>query len=215
MDLTQTARLLDVPEQSVLRWARKGALPCRNVHGQPHFRRHDIESWARRMGMKIRGGGNAQAAEPNALASSIRRGGLVTDLPGSSPAEVLEHLAARIQPIPGLAAETLTDLLLAREQLASTAVGEGLAMPHPRQPLVQQLEEPVVVVARLREPVDWKALDQRPVHLLLLVLSATLKGHLDMLRRIGMALKAPELRRALETETDLETMCRVIEEYPE
>ena len=217
MSLAETARLLDVPEQSVLRWARKGALPCRTVQGEALFAKPDVIAWAKRMGMRLRDDKRAAAPkpEPNALARSIARGGLVEDLQGTTPVEVLRDLVSRAQLPAGLSGQGLLDHLLAREQLASTAVGDGFALPHPRQPLGPRLGEPIVVVGRLAQPIDWAALDDKPVHTAILVLSSSLQGHLDLLKRIAMTLKVDELHEAIAHEHDLGKLCERIEAHPE
>ena len=62
--------------------------------------------------------------------------------------------------------EEVRNVLLAREQLASTAIGNGIAIPHPRSPIVVGVTQPLLTVAFLRQPIDFAALDGRPLHTL-------------------------------------------------
>jgi len=219
MFFTQTAQLLDVPEQAVLRWAREGELPSKTHAGEVQFRRGDIEAWAGRMGMRLRESSTDGRPAPNALANAIREGGLFVVHGPDSAEGVLTSIIEQCidgqcgEPLPVSAAD-LVQSLLARERLASTAVGEGIAIPHPRQPIVD-LPAPRVLVAHVAPPVDWNSLDKVPVQLVIVVLSCSLKGHLDMLARVAHALRAPTLRAALLSEPDLDNLCTAIEDWPE
>lgn len=81
--------------------------------------------------------------------------------------------------------EALLDALLAREELASTAIGNGIAIPHVRQFGSESLQHDIVVVAYLFSPVDWKAPDGLLVHTLFLVLAADETRHLQILAEIA------------------------------
>jgi PTS system nitrogen regulatory IIA component len=82
----------------------------------------------------------------------------------------------------------LLQLLIGRETLAPTAFGGGIAMPHPRDPLVVRVEAPHVLLCFLKEPVDFRAMDGRPVRVLLTVLSPSIRIHLQLLAQIAFAL---------------------------
>jgi PTS system nitrogen regulatory IIA component len=135
-------------------------------------------------------------------------------LPGCDRIEALSNLLSLIELPERVTRDELLDMLLAREKLASTAAGEGVAIPHPRKPLADLIDKPHVWVARPRDPIDWGSIDQKPVRLVLLVLSCSLKGHLDMLSRIALVMRAPEVRKALEQEPDRDKLCEIIEAHP-
>ncbi|HOO02993.1 MAG TPA: PTS sugar transporter subunit IIA [Rectinema sp.] len=80
---------------------------------------------------------------------------------------------------------TLIDALLAREEMMSTAIGNGIAIPHVRLFDSMSLQEDIVVVAYLFEPVDWKAPDGKPVNTLFFVLAADETRHLQILAEIA------------------------------
>jgi PTS system nitrogen regulatory IIA component len=92
----------------------------------------------------------------------------------------------RVLPLPeGLDRQALLNALLDREEVMSTAIGNGVAIPHVRQFGSQSLQHDVVVVAYLFEPVDWKAPDGQPVHTIFLVLAADETRHLQILAEIA------------------------------
>ncbi len=89
-------------------------------------------------------------------------------------------------PLPNsLDREALFDALLAREEIMSTAIGNGVAIPHVRQFDSESLQEDIVVVAYLFQPVDWKAPDGIPVHTLFFVLATDETRHLQILAEIA------------------------------
>jgi PTS system nitrogen regulatory IIA component len=88
----------------------------------------------------------------------------------------------------------LLQVLLAREALESTAVGDGIAIPHVRNPIVLHVPQPVVTLCFLETPVDFGALDGQPVHTLFTFISPMVKAHLHLLSRLAFALRNPEFK---------------------
>ncbi len=116
---------------------------------------------------------------------------------GTSKKQVLdavtEHLAASLnidEP------RDLFDALLARERLGSTALGDGVALPHCRTDLVSA---PKAALFTLAEGIDFEAPDDRPVDLVLALVVPTdeVQGHLQLLADVAEALSNPDFREAL------------------
>jgi PTS system nitrogen regulatory IIA component len=89
----------------------------------------------------------------------------------------------------GVDRDFLFRVLLAREALGSTAVGDGVAIPHVRSPVVLHIARPAVHLSYLARPIDFGAPDGRPVHILFLALSPTVRVHLHVLARLAFALR--------------------------
>jgi len=119
------------------------------------------------------------------LASLIRRGGFYQGIPGTSPREVLSSLIETLRLPSSVRGEDLLRAVLEREALMSTGIGGGIALPHPRNPLVLSPEEQFVTAALLEIPVGWQALDGKPVDTLFLIVSASSKAHLRILSEIN------------------------------
>ena len=101
-------------------------------------------------------------------------------------------MANAIRQVVGLASlqksvdrKVLVDALLSREEMMSTAIGNGIAIPHVRLFDSMSLQEDIVAVAYLFEPVDWNAPDGLPVHTLFLVLATDETRHLQILAEIA------------------------------
>ena len=89
-------------------------------------------------------------------------------------------------PIPtSINRKVLIDALLSREEMMSTAIGNGIAIAHVRLFYSANLQEDIVVVAYLFEPIDWKAPDGKPIHTLFFVLAADETRHLQILAEIA------------------------------
>lgn len=192
MDLSvrEVSRLLNVPEKTVHRWVREKAIPAHRLHDQIRFNRVEILEWA--AARKLRVAPELLApqgdAELPSLRAAVERGGIHDDVGGGSAAEALEAVT-RLPGIPaGVDRALLHQLLIGREALTSTAVGGGIAIPHPRDPVVIGVSEPVVLLSFLRHPIEYGALDAIPVRVLFTILSPTVRVHLQLLARLGNAL---------------------------
>jgi len=90
--------------------------------------------------------------------------------------------------------EYLYQMLLARETLGPTGVGDGIAIPHVRNPVVLHVR-PAVTLCFLERPVEFGSLDGIPARALFLLVSPTTRAHLHLLSRLGAALHDPDLKR--------------------
>jgi len=121
---------------------------------------------------------------------------IIDDLVGSTPQEVLTDLCRPLAASTGVNRERMVEALLTREQLAPTAVGEGLAIPHCKMAGLRGL---VAGFGRSRAGVDFKAPDARPAELFfaLLVPEDGRGVHLKALARISRLFKAAEFRESV------------------
>ncbi|MDR3138555.1 MAG: PTS sugar transporter subunit IIA [Treponema sp.] len=146
------------------------------------------------------------------LAGLIQKGGVFAGIPGTNPREVLTSLL-EIIPLPASAPRgELLKAVLEREALMSTAIGCGIALPHPRNPLVSRDEEQFLIIAFLKNPVDWRALDSLPVHTALLAVSSSPKQHLRTLSEINFFCQQESFRELLVKRSPQERIIKVIQE---
>jgi PTS system nitrogen regulatory IIA component len=96
----------------------------------------------------------------------------------------------------------LLAVLEAREALGSTGIGDGIAIPHVRNPIVLHVARPFLTLCLLRSPVEFGALDGKPVHALFMVVSPTVPMHLRILARLGFVLRDGTLRQMLGSGAD-------------
>lgn len=201
LSVQDAAGLLGVSEKTIYRWIGRGILPAYKVSDQYRFNRAELLAWAisRRLNVSEEafveslGGGGLLPG----LSEAVRAGGIVYRLEGSDKHQVLRHLVDSLRLPVEMDRDYLLRLFLARESLGSTAVGEGLAIPQLVHPNALEPAPPVITLAFLERPVDFEALDGRPVDCLLALVSPGLRGSCHLLPRIHCALRDPGVRRVL------------------
>ncbi|SCY41047.1 PTS IIA-like nitrogen regulatory protein PtsN [Thiohalorhabdus denitrificans] len=138
-----------------------------------------------------------EANGPIRVRDLLSRGRIRTDLAASSKKSLLDQLAEEFHADhPELDEREVFQTLLRREQLGSTAVGHGVALPHGR---MADLDRPLGAFTRLEEPTDFDALDDQPVSLVfaLLVPDEENDQHLQVLSRLARMLDDGEFRERL------------------
>jgi mannitol/fructose-specific phosphotransferase system IIA component (Ntr-type) len=95
------------------------------------------------------------------------------------------------------ARNTLLRALHEREQLHSTGIGDGIALPHTRNALVGLVDHPIIVFGRHADGIPYGAIDAVPARLFFLLIAPTVTQHLAILARLSRVLRDPKLRRNL------------------
>jgi nitrogen PTS system EIIA component len=126
------------------------------------------------------------------LAELIERGGVYYNIAGSNPVEVLNEATKAINLPKGLDRESLLTAILEREALMPTALGHGVAIPHPRNSMISDQGAQRVAVFFLKSPVAYNALDRKPVSVLFLILSADARNHLATLAAVSHLCQDPD-----------------------
>jgi nitrogen PTS system EIIA component len=137
---------------------------------------------------------------PNAILAALK---------ANNKKQVLQELAARAAELTGQNERAILEILLQREKLGSTAVGNGVAIPHGKLPKLGRL---FGLFARLDRPVDFEALDAQPVDLVFLLLAPEGAGadHLKALARVARLLRDPENARRLRESRDADALHAVM-----
>jgi PTS system nitrogen regulatory IIA component len=123
--------------------------------------------------------------------------------------QALQEIAAKAASLTGQPERAILEILLQREKLGSTGVGNGVAIPHGKLPKLGQV---FGLFARLDRPVDFEALDGQPVDLVFLLLAPEGAGadHLKALARVARLLRDPEVARKLRNSSDAEALYAVL-----
>jgi len=210
LSVKDAARLLNVSEKTIYRWIKQELVPAYRVQGQHRFNQAELCEWAtsRRMGLPPEAfqEPEATASPPPRLSEALAEGGIIYRLEGNSRDEVLANLVKNLRLPEGLDRDYLLRVLIAREELASTGLGNGIALPHPRNPGLLHATLPTVTLAFLEKPVDFHALDGQPVRALFCVISPTLRAHLHLLAMLGFALDDAKFLAAIHAEEGRETI---------
>ena len=143
----------------------------------------------------------AKAAEKTdaAIPKALEAGGIHCNVAGDDLHTVLQRVVELLDLPEELDPDFVLQVLLAREAMGTTAVGDGIAIPHVRNPLLLRLPMPKVSLCFLAQPVDFGALDGKPVQTLFTITSPTVRIHLHLLSKLAYALRDDRLRQALKS----------------
>jgi len=119
------------------------------------------------------------------LAQLIMRGGVYYNVPGGSKEEIISNIIDSLPALPAQKNKTLLKAVIEREALISTGNDNGIALPHPRTPMLEDDEEPFVAMAFPDKPLDWGTPDGSYVHTIFLIVSKSPKQHLGVISKIN------------------------------
>ncbi len=193
MDLSvrDSAHLLKVSEKTIYRWVKQGRLPAYRINEQYRFNRAELLEWATSQRLNVSADifAESESGPIVSLTEALKAGGIHYRLSGNDKPSVLQSLVD-VMPLPDqVDRQFLLQVLLARESLGSTALGNGIAVPHVRNPIVMHITRPMVTLCFLEQPIEFGALDGQPVHTLFTIVSPTIRAHLHLLSRLGFALR--------------------------
>jgi nitrogen PTS system EIIA component len=187
------ARLLSVSEKTIYRWIKQGSIPAYRLNDQYRFNRSELLEWAtaRRIpvSQEIFREEDSEVASLPHLYEALQAGGIHYRIGGEDKGAVLRQVVEAMRLPEEVDREFLHEVLMAREALGSTAVGDGIAIPHVRNPVILHLQRPLVTLCFLEQPVDFGALDGKPVNALFTLISPTVRAHLHLLSRLAFALR--------------------------
>lgn len=194
-------KIFAVGEETINDWIEKKRMPCIKVNEQYRFNYIELLDWAIenkiRLTPEILALKDREHRNPGGLYQALNAGNIYYDIQGTSPEEVLKSIVD-ILPLPQkLNRNSLWQMLIAREKIVSTAIGNGIAIPHVRNPVVLHMEHASVTLCFLKKPVDFKALDDKPVFILFILLSPSVKKHLVILSRLAFCLQNEKLQKHL------------------
>ena len=133
------------------------------------------------------------------LSELLSPAGINLDLQSNDRDSVLNELVNQIPQLASqpAARQTLLRALCEREELHSTGIGDGIALPHSRNALVGLVDQPMMVFGRHAKGIPYGAVDSVPARLFFLLVAPTVTQHLAILARLGRLLRDAKLRRNL------------------
>jgi PTS system nitrogen regulatory IIA component len=231
LKIKDVADLLNVSETTIRRWISDGKIPSYRINQHYYFSRSEIENWVmlhkldktegvspftRRKEIESLSiptprpptGGSKQFG----LFRAIHKGDVLHHLKAETKEEVIQTTMRKVAKILHVDAEVMTDLLLDRENLMPTALNNGIAVPHTRDSLLQSQHDAVVVVF-LDEPLEYGALDGKPVHTLFFLFACEDKRHLHLLAKIAHLSNQPHALDFFQTQPSKEKLLSFIKSW--
>ncbi len=203
LTIQEVATRLGVTVETVHRWIRQGKIPMQRNRGNYAIRPAMLERWAKDHKLEIKNERQDPTVQStgeqafDGILPAMQRGGIFCDIGGNDREAVLQAAVEVIPGIPESDKNRVLDSLIEREQLASTGIGNGIALPHPRSNPGITLALPQITTCFLSAAVDFEAIDARPVSTVMVLLSNSTKHHLAMLSKLSYYLRNPSFRQCL------------------
>ncbi|HBA86209.1 MAG TPA: PTS fructose transporter subunit IIA [Verrucomicrobia bacterium] len=214
LSVRDVSKLLNVTEKTIYRWIQGSGLPAYRVEGQYRINKALLLEWATTKKINISSdmfqGSESTDVLPT-LAACLQTGGIYYRIEGRDKSAVLRSVVDVMKLPDGVDREFLFQALRARENLQSTGIGDGVAIPHVRNPAILEVDKPMVSLCFLDQPIEFGALDGKPVQILFALISPTVKTHLHLLSRLSFSLQNAGFKEALKKQATREELLRELE----
>lgn len=202
MTLSEMAEYLKVAKRSLLRMAQRGDIPATKVASQWRFMRSVVDDWliSRMKAMPDHELEELVESEgfPLPLAALFRPELVRLDIRDGTKERVLAQLVEPLEQARLVAdSRYLLEKLIEREEMVSTAIFPGIAIPHVRKPEECPVAETRVVVGVSRQGVDFDSLDGRPTRALFLICADQVIVHLKIIAELALLFRRPRLLQEL------------------
>jgi PTS system nitrogen regulatory IIA component len=202
LTVRESAKLFNVSEKTIYRWIEHKGLPAYRINKQFRFNQTELLEWASAGRtafspdlLKEPESGSEPLPDP---VQALAAGGIHYRVAGADRNSVLRSVVELLHLPDHVDREFLLQVLLAREELGSTGIGDGIAIPHARNPIVLNVERPTITLCFLENPVDFAALDGQPVSILFTLVSLTVRSHLHLLSRLAFILNSKDFHDVLK-----------------
>lgn len=201
LSVREAAALLEVSEKQIYAWIDDEAIPFYLVNEQIRCNRAELLEWATAQGLAVSVGlfEEHEGDGLPTLADALERGGIHAHVGGDSREAVLRNVVALLDLPEDMDRDFLLEVLLARENAGSTGIGNGIAIPHVRSPIVLAGAPAAITLCFLDNPVEFGAIDGKPVHTIFTLISATIHIHLQMLAKLARAMHDPGFAKSIQT----------------
>lgn len=214
LSVKDTAKILNVSEKTIYRWVKQQILPVYRINEQYRFNRSELLDWATSRRIQIspeifQETDQSKTPLPS-LSDALKVGGISYRIGGKDKPSVLRSIVDTLNLPEEVDREFLYQVLMARETLGSTGIGDGIAIPHVRNPVVLHISKPSITLCFLDHPIDFRAIDGQPVDTLFTLVSPTVRAHLHILSRLGFVLQNKNFRTAIKQQASRENLIETL-----
>ncbi len=215
LSVKDLSKFLNVTERTIYRWIKQESIPFYRVHDQYRFNRVEILDWATvkkiNLSPEILSDIPENDIVVSSLAQTLKKGGIYYHVAGKDKKALL-RAAINLLSLPEVInKENILNAIFFLEELGSTGVGEGIAIPHARYPIVTDSSDVIVSICFSENPVDFGAIDGKPVNCLFTLISPNVRTHLKMLSQIAFVLKDEKVKNTIITQQAKEIIVKEIE----
>ena len=232
LKIKDVAELLNVSETTIRRWLKDGKIPAYQLNHQYRFSRGEIEDWMMKCKLNLGKDGFSPFEEKQiypvveeephqqrggtqqfSLYRAMHKGGVLGDIPAKNKIQLIKTVMQKAAPRLGLDADLMSELLIDREELMSTALNSGIAVPHPRDTVLEHPGSDAIITVFPEKPIDYDALDGQPVHTLFFLFSSSDKTHLHLLSKLAHLTSQPESLEFLSRKPSTDALLAYIKEW--
>ncbi|NGX38730.1 MAG: Nitrogen regulatory protein [Chlamydiae bacterium] len=232
LKIKDVAELLSVSETTIRRWLLDGKIPAYKLNRQYRFSKIEIENWMMEQRLNPLAAKTSfppvaepvqiypRGEEPPArsgmqqfsLYRAINRGGVLVDVAGETKEEIIRNVMGEISATLRMDRDVLSELLLDREKMMPTAFNNGIAVPHARECL-QHVPFDLITVAFPQKPIEYGALDKKPVEALFFLFATGDKIHLHLLAKLAHLSSNEKALNFLSTKPTKSSLLEFIREW--
>lgn len=216
LNIKDISHLLMLPEKEVQQLIKKNEIPFQHLHDKVVFNKHQIIEWALGHNLPINVSGHQKLSEYHieTLGTLLDKDSFHYDCELTETG-YLEQMISQINFERNVDKEIIVQLLKSRESMMSTAIGNGISLPHPRVPLMVGKNKPLINFFFSNKPLDLKSIDGKPVHTLIMLISQTIKQHLSLIAHLSFLLSKETFRFALENRLECNEILDIITKIEE
>ncbi|WP_041401757.1 PTS sugar transporter subunit IIA [Salinispira pacifica] len=218
MTLTEVSRYLQLSEKTVLKMVKNGEIPSAKIANQWRFSPSIIDDWITARMNVVPQNDLSRLIEREmdyvSLSRLIDPGSIIMNMRSRDRDGVLRELADLAQARELVkSSDTLFSKLVQREQMLSTGIARGIAIPHIRRPGETDIQEPAIVFGRSPEGIDFASLDGTKTHFFFLLLSDSETVHIRIMSRLAAMLRRDDAREQLRRAEQPQDILRFFVEY--
>ena len=190
MTLSEVALYLQLAEKTILRMAQRGEIPAAKIASQWRFMRPVIRDWLAGQ-MHTLGSSELESLVSKEqrilpLHEVLRPELMVFEIKPGPKESILKQLVMPLRKTGfGRNTSILLESLIERERMMTTAVGHGIAMPHPRKPIAGMFKEPAIVLGVCPKGTNFEAVDDQLAHLFFLICATREEIHLQLMAKVS------------------------------
>lgn len=229
LKLKDVAKLLNVSETTIRRWLKDRKIPAYLLQGQYRFNSDELEDWMMKCKLNLGKDGFSPFEEKQiypvedtaqtggtqqfGLYRAMHKGGVLVDVAAKNKSQLIKTVMQKVAPRLGLDPDLMSELLLDREALMSTGLNSGIAVPHPRDIVLELPGSDAIITVFPQKPIDYDALDGQPVHTLFFLFSSSDKTHLHLLSKLAHLSSQPAALSFLASKPSPEALLAYIKEW--
>jgi len=212
LNISDIVELLQISEKTLNKWIKDKKIPHYKINNQFLFNKSEINDWILKNNINISGkiiNLNSTNHSHN-LKTLIDNGGIFYDIEGSTVKDIIKNSVDRLKLPEETNKEMVLLSLLERESMMPTSIGKGIAIPHPRNPIIANNDHESISICILKDRIDYKALDGEPVHTIFIILSSNPKRHLENLSKISFLCHQNDFINILSTKSPKDVIIKYI-----